>query len=432
MLILMFHFSAGNWRTTAAVSFQNTTTAECHHSYNYKQPKNVFCFFTHRNTIYTNVKYYTFEPNKTSVLNEIKRKKVLVAPLDWGLGHATRCIPVIRELLETNCEVLLAAEGEQAALLKHEFPEVTHLFLKGYHMRYSKNEKTFGLKMLLQLPRMQAAIHREHIWLKKIIHSHQPDAIISDNRYGLYHPEIPSAIMTHQLRISAPFPGKPEDWLQKVNYNLLKKFDECWIVDFEGGNNLAGKLSHPKTLPSMPVKYLGALSRFEIKDRNQSDIDLLILISGPEPQRTKFENLIRQQISGLSIPTLILCGKPGKVQEEILAPGIKLVSHLNATDLENALLKSKLVISRSGYTTVMDLIKLQKKAILIPTPGQTEQEYLAQYLKSKNRFLSFNQKTFNLSNALETAKKFPFHLLSLPTMDQYKKVVSAFISLPKG
>ncbi len=362
------------------------------------------------------------------VLPPDKPKKILVAPLDWGLGHATRCIPVIRELLSADCDVLIASDKGQAALLKAEFPQVKHLLLPGYHMQYAKNGKAFGLKMLMQLPRLQSAIRREHKWLQQVVRTVQPDAIISDNRYGLYHPQVPSVIMTHQLRISSPFPGKPEDWLQKVNYRLLRKFTACWIVDFEGENNLAGKLSHPERLPSIPVKYLGALSRFEKKEELPPELDVLVLISGPEPQRTQLQQLICRQIVTLPIRALILCGQPGKPREEFLTPAIKVVNHLNTTQLEDALRKSRLVISRPGYTTVMDLAQLQKKAILIPTPGQTEQEYLAGYLQDKNYCLSYRQTAFRLSPAIAAAKTFSFKPISLPEMNRYKTILSEFLS----
>lgn len=357
-----------------------------------------------------------------------KPKKILVAPLDWGLGHATRCIPVIRELLAAGCEVLIASERGQADLLKKEFPGATHLLLHGYRMKYAKSDKGFGLKMLAQLPRIQKAIRRENIWLREIVQNHRPDAVISDNRYGLHHPEVPSVIMTHQLRIIAPYHGRPEDWLQKVNYRLLKKFRECWVVDFEGENNLAGSLSHPSRLPSLPLKYIGALSRFEKKEEQQPELDLLVLISGPEPQRSIFEQLIRSQIAGLPIRGLVLCGRPGKSQEEWLSQNIRLVSHLPSEALEKALLKSRLVVGRSGYSTIMDLIKMQKKAILIPTPGQTEQEYLATALQKKGYFLRYPQKDFKLKEALDAAAKTTFKKPGVMETDLYKKVIREFLS----
>ncbi len=361
-------------------------------------------------------------------LNASPAKKILVAPLDWGLGHATRCIPIIKELKDLGCKVLIASEGRQAALLKEEFPEAEHLSLPGYRMSYPRYGKNFGLKMLVQLPKMKRAVRREHRWLEKIIGIHKPDGVISDNRLGLYDSGIPSVIMTHQLRIPSPFPGKPENWLQSVNYHYLKNFDACWVVDFEGAKNLAGKMSHPRVLPPLPVRYLGALSRFEKIKVYEKEYDLLVLISGPEPQRTNFEMLVRKQIKQLPVKAIVVCGQPDKPRAEQLSSTVKLVHHMDAKTLEPILQRSRIVLSRSGYTTVMDMIKLQKKAVFVPTPGQTEQEYLAESLQEKGYFLSYLQKDFRLKEALEAAAGFPFHKPGLPRMDSYRKVVKEFVN----
>jgi len=305
------------------------------------------------------------------------------------------------------------------------------LSLPGYRMQYAKNGKNFGWKMLAQLPKMRNAIHREHRWLKSIVKTHRPDGIISDNRFGLYHPDIPSVIMTHQLRIMAPFGGIAEDLLQKINYRYIEKFDRAWIVDFKDpAGNLAGKLSHPNQLPSLPLTYLGSLSRFENRKNQKINLkyDLLVLISGPEPQRSKLERLIREQLYHTALQVLIVCGQPNKPREEQLTKNIKLTSHLSAAGLETALLQSKLVLCRPGYTTIMDLVALQKKALFIPTPGQTEQEYLAASLQQKGYFPIFPQKGFDLNVALKTISSFPFFQPSLPKMTQFKEVIKTFLT----
>lgn len=355
-------------------------------------------------------------------------KKILVAPLDWGLGHATRCIPIIRELQRSGCRVFIASEGQQAALLQEAFPHASHLSLPGYRMSYSDSSATFGIKMVLQLPKLRSAIHRENKWLQDFVRKYRPDGIISDNRFGLYHPDVPSVIMTHQLRIPSPFPGQPENWLQKVNYHYIKNFTGCWVIDFEGIENLAGPLSHPDKLPPLPVKYTGALSRFEIRKGLQEKYDLLVLISGPEPQRGRLEYLIREQVRQLSLKTLVVTGQPDKPHEEQLSPTARVVHHLDGHTLGAALQQSRMIIARSGYTTIMDLVKLQKKAILIPTPGQTEQEYLAQTLRDKGCFLTFPQKSFNLEKALSEAGDFTFRPLPVPEMKGYQKVVQDFVA----
>lgn len=355
-------------------------------------------------------------------------KRILVAPLDWGLGHATRCIPLIRALLDAGCEVLIGAEDRQAALLQEEFPQLTVLPLPGYRITYPETGRRLGMKITRQLPKILGAIRYEHGWLREMVKKYAIDAVIADNRYGLYHPRIPAILLTHQLRIRSPFGKKSEKLLQLINYLMINKFTECWVVDFEGNENLAGALSHPEKLPGR-LKYLGCLSRFEKTEGLSQKYDLLVLLSGPEPQRTEFEKMMMQQISGLPLSALIVGGEPGKPYDYMVRPQIRHVHHLNAVDLSLAIQESGIVISRSGYTTLMDLVKLRKKAIIVPTPGQTEQEYLGKYLMEKGVFYSVPQENFNLQKALEAGRHFSFQFpAGAEQMNDYKQVVREFVA----
>ena len=328
-------------------------------------------------------------------------KKLLVAPLDWGLGHATRCVPIIRDLLGIGCEVWLAGEGAQEKILREEFSSLPFLPLKGYRVKYSKN--ALAGKMLLQIPAILRSIKEENNWLRQQVNEHAFEAVISDNRYGLYHENIFSVLMTHQLAIKSPFGKWSEGVLQKWNYRLINHFDECWIPDEEGKNNLAGKLSHPNILPSIQVKYLGPLTRFEKSNAEPKDDHLLVILSGPEPQRSILENKIFDQIVNYTGTATVVRGLP---QEKNIIPStnsIQIYNHLSTAELNNEMMKAGLVISRSGYSTIMDIAGLEKKSILIPTPGQTEQEYLADYLMKKQFAFSVSQEKFSLLKNLEEA-----------------------------
>lgn len=355
-----------------------------------------------------------------------KEKTILIAPLDWGLGHATRCIPLISELCHLGCHVLIGAEGQQAALLHQEFPDILILPLQGYRIKYNHGNKGYALKIARQLPRISRVIRREKEWLKQIVLDYQVDAVISDNRFGLHYPEIPSVIMTHQLHLKSPFSDLIEKNLQKLNYYFLQKFNACWVVDFDGSENLAGDLSHPEVLPAMELQYLGALSRFEFHSGEPLKYDLLVLISGPEPQRSIFEKMILDQIRQPAIKAIIVGGKPESPFDHQITENIRHVNHLDSKELNKVFLQSELIISRSGYTTVMDLIKLRKKAILVPTPGQTEQEYLGNYLMKKKYFLTIKQQGFRLSEALQEADHFKFCLPEV-SMEEYHDVLKGFI-----
>jgi len=353
-------------------------------------------------------------------------KRILVAPLDWGLGHATRCIPLIRELNEAGCEVILGADGAPLELLSKEFPFLEKILLPGYGIRYANGGAGFGMKMIAQLPVIRKAIRREARVLRQWLATHQLDAIISDNRFGLHIPGIPSVIMTHQLGIRSPFGPVSEKWLKWANYRYIQKFDACWVVDFPGDRNLAGKLSHPDVLPRIPLTYLGCLSRLQ-PGKKAITRDLTVVISGPEPQRSLFEQLITEQVLDTGLSVLIVRGQPGAPIRESTDSRIRIVPHLESERLNEALLESAFVLCRSGYSSVMDLVRLGKKAILVPTPGQTEQEYLGSYLMGRQYFLTAAQKNFRLKETLEQAAHFPYRPIDMPAMGNYRAVLRSFV-----
>jgi uncharacterized protein (TIGR00661 family) len=339
-------------------------------------------------------------------------RTVLVAPLDWGLGHATRCIPIIRGLLEQGLTVILAAEGAQANLLQQEFPALTCLPLPGYRVVYSQTGAGLGFTMLRQTPRLMRVIREEHEWLDSVIDEHGIDLVISDNRYGLYSKKIPCVFITHQLTIKAPFRWL-EKLLRQINYRYINRFTVCWVPDAEGPDNLAGKLSHPKKLPRIPVRYIGLLARFQRQEKPK-EYDFCILLSGPEPQRTLLEEMIVPGLAGIHGKIVLVRGKPGST-ENIAAPEqVTVFNHLNTQELQELVQKSRFIVSRSGYTTVMELVSLGKKAILIPTPGQTEQEYLAGRLEYLNYCFSIPQEILEVPKHFATATRFQYQLPEFP------------------
>jgi uncharacterized protein (TIGR00661 family) len=356
--------------------------------------------------------------------NSTQKYRILVAPLDWGLGHATRCIPIIKELIDLDCEVLIAADKKIFFLLKKEFPNTVILPCKGYKIRYSRSKKYFSLQLFYQLPKIIFSICHEKRWLKKTVKLHSIDAVISDNRFGMYHKTIPSIYITHQLSIKTGNKFS-EIIAQKIHYYFIKKYSACWVPD-EKINGLAGELSHPKKIPQN-VFYIGPLSRFKPIKNPEKVYDLLTTISGPEPQRTIFEKFIIQQLKDFLGKTLVIRGIPS--EESLcssLNDSITIINHLPADEFNKVMEQSNIIIGRSGYTTVMDLAVLGKNAILIPTPGQTEQEYLAKYLSEKKYFFTVEQKKFSLQEVLEKYSSFPFQSLDF-FHDQYKKTINEFV-----
>jgi uncharacterized protein (TIGR00661 family) len=356
------------------------------------------------------------------------KPKILIAPLDWGLGHATRCIPIINEFISLNCEVLIAASGSSFFLLKKEFPNQVVLRIAGYKIKYSRNKRWLPVSLLLQSPHLFVFIYKEHRWLKKAIKKYRIDAVVSDNRFGMFAKNIPCSYITHQLLIKT---GNKlsEKVLQKIHYYFIKKFNYCWVPDHRE-NGIAGELSHQENKPTN-VLYAGPLSRFEILENTPVIYDIIISISGPEPQRSIFEKIILAQIKFTEKKILIVRGLPG-INEEFPHENasVKIVNHLSLYELNKAFHQSKIVISRSGYTTIMDLMKIKKKAVLVPTPGQTEQEYLAYYLMKSEFFYSVDQNKFSLDSTINEALSFSFNTLS-SSMYDYKKIIGEFVQSVK-
>lgn len=357
-----------------------------------------------------------------------KKKTVLIVPLDWGLGHATRCIPLVNQFLTNGCEVIIAGEGAVLSLLKHEFQQLMFLHLRGYRVSYSVNKDTLPLKMLWQLPGILLTIYREHKWLKKVVKKYEIDAIISDNRFGLFYFTVPSIYITHQLMIKTGS-SFSERIAGKIHHWFISKFSQCWVPDFEGSQNIAGALSHPASLPAN-TQYIGGLSRFMAGPVVDKKYDLLVLLSGPEPQRTIFESMLLTQLQHFDGSVLFVRGLPGSNDMQKPATTnntlMNMTPHLTAKDLNQAILQSSQIICRSGYTTIMDLLKLKRRAILVPTPGQTEQEYLAVHLMQQHFFYTVTQEEFSLSDALRKANDFSY-IFPLFDMEQYKQKVRQFV-----
>ncbi len=360
---------------------------------------------------------YSLNQLKTHYLAEsFKIRKVLVAPLDWGLGHATRCIPLIQSLLDNGYEVLVAAEGAQQALLQQEFPAVHFVPLQGYRVQYSRSGWMFPFTLLAQMPRLIRVVWQEHHWLQPVIEQYGIDLVISDNRYGLYTRKTPCIFITHQLAISASF-----KWLayliQRINYQYINRFTACWVPDVAGENNLAGALSHPPKMPKIQVRYIGLLARFHQQDVGRR-YDCCIVLSGPEPQRTILEQQLLKGITKLNGPVLLIRGKPGNEEELPVPEHVIVKNHISTQELQVAFLQSEYIICRSGYTTVMELLSLQKKSILIPTPGQTEQEYLAARLQQQHWCMAVQQAAFDLPEQLARASTFAYQMPHIQVFDQ--------------
>jgi predicted glycosyltransferase len=323
-------------------------------------------------------------------------KRILVAPLHWGLGHAARCIPIINELLKAGHEVILASDGGALHLLRKEFPKLEFIELPSYEIEYSRKGSHFKLKLFIKLPHIRKTVKRERKLVKAMVKEGKIDGIISDNRLGVYSKKVPSVFVTHQLNVLS---GNTSWLSSKAHQKVIKKFDECWVPDIEGPGNLSGRLGHLKK-PSFSIRYIGLLSRMEPKGLPVKH-DILCLLSGPEPQRTMLEERLIRELGPSGKKILLIRGVVEDESNAETRDNLTIVNFLTSEALEKAIDQSEIVIARSGYTTLMDLAAFEKKAFFIPTPGQYEQEYLADRLKKQQLVPSCRQNEFRIEKLKE-------------------------------
>lgn len=355
-------------------------------------------------------------------------RKVVIAPLDWGLGHATRIIPIIRYLVDSGRRVTVATTSVGISVIQTEFPDLEYLTLPGYGMDYPRRGGYFFLHMIRRLPRMISAMFREHRWLRNAQRIHRWDLIISDNRYGFRHPGVPSVFITHQINIRTEFSRGADLLLKKINLALIRRFDACWIPDEEAMPGLAGSLSHGGIPPGS--RYIGPLSRL-MPEADLRRLGLLILLSGPEPQRSILESRILHALKNYQGTVTLVRGLPAEADLPVPQEGQVILNHLPAAEMGRMMGGAELVICRSGYSSVMDLVCTETPAVLIPTPGQTEQEYLARHLEREGFFPFIDQHTFTLEGALSVAKNFRFRL-NKPDFQAYLRVLGDVLPGMKG
>jgi hypothetical protein len=304
-------------------------------------------------------------------------------------------IPLARKLAEGGNNIFIAAGEDHLSLFRHEMPGLTYISFPGFRPGYSRYLPSW-LVMFYKIPSLAFNISREHSELKKIIREYTIDIVISDNRFGLWNKKVTTVYVTHMPRI--PFPKMfrfAEIVGIMIHRAIINKYNFCFIPDLPGENNVSGRLSHGLRLPPNAI-YIGLLSRFsDILPTENGSFGYphnTVILSGPEPQRgilkRKLERLLKKQETA----TIFLCGKPGNGSEMIREGSFIYYNHLDGALMREALMSSDCIISRSGYTTIMELIGLGRTALLVPTPGQTEQEYLARYLEEKGWFSSVSQK----------------------------------------
>lgn len=305
-----------------------------------------------------------------------KYHRILIAPLHWGLGHATRCIPIINHFIELGKEVAFAGDSSSFALLQRRYPNLPSFKLPSYNVRYSHN---MTLSILLQAPTLMNAYRKELKATQDIVNEWKPQLIISDNRFGVRHHDVHNIYLTHQLNIQHKNPNiaRIANYLHR---SFLSKFDECWIPD-DTDQSLSGTLSDNDKI-TIPTTYIGALTRLHLS-LSDPNIVLLIILSGPEPSRTELEKKIVHNPRFQSGTIHLVRGTSNK-RLDTYPDNFVIHDIVDEKHLTKLINQSSSILSRSGYSTIMDLQNYPRPKYYIPTKGQTEQEYLANYHHHSN------------------------------------------------
>ena len=338
-----------------------------------------------------------------------QKKKVFIAPLNWGLGHATRLLPLIKYLVAKNYTVYIGASGRSKEILKHEVNECIFVDFPEYPIKYPRSRFFVSRFMLVVFPKMLRAMKNEKKRIRDLHEQYGFNLIISDNRFSLAIRGVKSLLISHQLRYKLPWPIQKIEWLPEYfNYRHFRKYDKTIIPDSDQNITLTGELSHNlRYLPGDKLYYMGIMTDLEENmEENNEDIDYFVIISGPEPQRTKFERIIFKQVYKLEGRIVVALGKPEKAYK-IRMGNVEIFAYLNREKISYYMKKAKFLISRPGYTTVMEMIEFKKQGLFIPTPGQIEQTYLAKYFLENNWCYSTSQYGINLITAVKIAQTFP-------------------------
>ncbi|NMD01352.1 MAG: UDP-N-acetylglucosamine--N-acetylmuramyl-(pentapeptide) pyrophosphoryl-undecaprenol N-acetylglucosamine transferase [Bacteroidales bacterium] len=330
-------------------------------------------------------------------------KNILICPLDWGIGHASRVIPIIKKLQSKGHHIFIACSKQQHSFFKNEITNYTWIPSACPSIKYS--EKKLSIFDLIRLiPIIFVGIKKDKKKIDSWVKKHHIQIVISDNRYGCYSQHAYSVIITHQVKVELP---KKLKWAEKILHKRIKKmiykFNRCWIPDIKEMPNFAGDLSLQFSLNGKS-SFIGLLSRFDenqvLESQPEKTYEVIGIVSGPEPQRTIFAKLLLQQMKELQKPCLLVLGDFSKPTSNYQDDNVSVYSSMNTKELYKAFQSSKFIVARSGYSTIMDLISLRRTAILVPTPGQTEQEYLARYYKSRRMFVIADQDKLNLAESL--------------------------------
>lgn len=322
--------------------------------------------------------------------------KVLVAVLDWGLGHAARSSRIIQLLTNQNHEVIIASGGDALKFLKSGFPFLKTYELPGYKVRYSEHKILLAPALILSFPGFLKSIKEEHNILRKIISTENISLVISDNRYGCYNAQVYSIFICHQLTIPLHGLFRPfRNIVALFHARLIKKFDAVWVPDFPD-RRFSGLMGG---CPGLSPEYIGILSRFSsCPTTTKKQYYITAIISGPDPLRARLVTKLEQILSEFNRPCLLIAGVPGTDKTRQQITNLTILNHAETPQMQEVICSSEFIIARSGYTSLMDFAVTGSKVLFIPTPGQPEQEYIAEQMLLSGMAARLNENNLTLKN----------------------------------
>lgn len=354
--------------------------------------------------------------------------KILFAVHDWGLGHATRDLPLIRGLAASGHRVWVLSTGRALQLLQGELGEACeYVRLQDIPKPLGRRPFWFYVRMSLSLPVVFWTFHRERRLVDALVAEHGFDRIVSDSRYGVCSPSVPSFYLVHSLRQIIPGRPKRLEKMVEAAQKLMWRRAVKLLIPDEEEDGLAGDLCHDLACSwEGRLEYIGVLASVRRRDVPQ-DVDHFISVSGAEPQRTMFERLVLSQASSLPGRVIVALGRPEAGAAVSDGGRVQVHAFMARAEQEEMMNRARLVISRSGYTTLMELAELRRRALLVPTVGQSEQEYLAERLERLGRMHAVKQGDLDLvrdaARALEYGGLQPFR----PTEESVRRFLSVVV-----
>jgi len=334
-------------------------------------------------------------------------RRILFAVHDWGLGHATRSLVLIRALVQRGDAVtILMAESPGLALLRAELGDACEFYpYEDIPKPFSRYPAVFYFRMSCSVPQIWLRFTLEQRLTERLVRERRLDAVVSDSRLGVWSREAPSYCVFHSLR--QIIPGRPrqlERIVERAQRYALRGYRAILVPDVEGDDALAGDLAHDLDVDWRgKLVYIGPLSELQPNGAAE-DIDYFFSISGVEPHHTMLAERVLAALPALRGRSVVALGRPGSAADVRTVGNATIHGYLDRRAQGEMLARARVIVGRSGYTTLMEAAGFGKRALFVPTPGQSAQEYLAKFHCERGRVFSTVQSALDIACDLARAE----------------------------